>query len=237
LKPVQGRFVNGDSHAAGAEAATPHAFAEDDQFYYALGRRAHPDNARVSWGCGLANHINAVLDLAAESASSNSRIMRTTREWMTQNTDQLSEALIIIGWSTWERQEWVIDEIAYQITASGDDWLPQDHRQRYQQWILDLDWQQLTLAAHEQIWQFHLDLTDHGVRHLFFNGNNSFNSVGEPRDWNRCYLRPYEDSGTYDAILRENGYKTVTPKSWHFGADAHCFWADFLLQYIEHHNI
>ena len=234
---MQWLFVNGDSHAAGAEAATPHAFAEDDQFYHALGRQAHPDNARVSWGCELANQINAVLDLAAESASSNARIMRTTREWLDQNSDHLSDALIIIGWSTWERQEWVIDEVTYQITASGDDWLPPDHHDRYRQWIADLDWRAVTCEAHDRIWQLHLDLESRGVRHLFFNGNNSFSRIHDTKPWGDCYIKPYEDLGTYDAILRANGYKTVTPKSWHFGADAHCFWANFLLQYIEYHNI
>ena len=35
-------YVNGDSHAAAAEAAVPHAWAEDDEFFWGLGRRPHP---------------------------------------------------------------------------------------------------------------------------------------------------------------------------------------------------
>ena len=37
-------YVNGDSHAAGAEAATPHGFAEDDGECWGMGRQPHPDN-------------------------------------------------------------------------------------------------------------------------------------------------------------------------------------------------
>ena len=37
-------YVNGDSHAAAAEAVNPHAWAMDDGLFYGLGRMPHPDN-------------------------------------------------------------------------------------------------------------------------------------------------------------------------------------------------
>ena len=103
-------YVNGDSHSAGAEAVTPHAFAKDDPLYHGLGRRPHPDNLQASYGCVLANELFAVLDCDAESASSNARILRTTNQWLDQNSDP--DALVIIQWSTWERQEWLLDPTA-----------------------------------------------------------------------------------------------------------------------------
>ena len=54
-------YVNGDSHSAGAEAVNPYCFAIDDPLYWGLGRRPHPDNERVSYGCQLANKLGAVL--------------------------------------------------------------------------------------------------------------------------------------------------------------------------------
>ena len=69
-------YVNGDSHSAGAEAVNDYCFAEDDPFYYALGRIPHPDNERASYGCNIANELFAILHCDAESASSNSRIIR-----------------------------------------------------------------------------------------------------------------------------------------------------------------
>ena len=74
-------YVNGDSHTAAAEAVSPAAFAEDDG-HPELGRIPHPENLRVSWGQQLANRLNATLVCDAESAASNFRILRTTREWM-----------------------------------------------------------------------------------------------------------------------------------------------------------
>lgn len=230
-------YVNGDSHTAAAEAVVPHAFAEDDPFFTGLGRRPHPDNERASWGCELANQLRIILDCDAESASSNARIMRTTREWLAAHSSDLADALVIIQWSTWEREEWLIDGKIYQINASGQDWVPKNHQDKYQQWILDLDWRQKTQQAHEEIWQLHQDLIHQDVRHLFFNGNNHFGSLLDRRDWRGHYLAPYDPDQTFDRILRSNGFKTVRPDSWHFGADAHCFWADFMLQYINHHKL
>ena len=97
-------YVNGDSHTAAAEAVNVHAFAEDDPQYFYLGRAPHPDNLQVSWGKLLSLALQAGFHCAAESASSNNRIIRTTREWLTTIKDQ-GEILIIIQWSTWEREE------------------------------------------------------------------------------------------------------------------------------------
>ena len=52
-------YVNGDSHAAGAEAVNPHAFAEDDPELYYLGRLPHPENLQVTWGKLLSLALNA----------------------------------------------------------------------------------------------------------------------------------------------------------------------------------
>ena len=80
-------YVNGDSHSAAAEAVNIHAFAEDDPKYFYLGRAPHPDNLSVSWGKLLSLTLRAGLHCAAESASSNARILRTTCEWLDTRRD------------------------------------------------------------------------------------------------------------------------------------------------------
>ena len=75
-------YVNGDSHAAAAEAVNCHAFAEDDHRYFYMGRVPHPDNSAVSWGKRLSDVIKTTYKCDAESASSNTRILRTTRQWL-----------------------------------------------------------------------------------------------------------------------------------------------------------
>ena len=79
-------YANGDSHTAAAEAVNPYAFAEDDGQYFYMGRVAHPDNLTVSWGKLLSLSLRSGFHCAAESASSNARIIRTTREWLVNRT-------------------------------------------------------------------------------------------------------------------------------------------------------
>ena len=232
-------YVNGDSHTAAAEAVNPHVFACDDgsEEHWRLGKRPHPDNDRASWGYRLANLLGSAYVNDSESASSNSRIMRTARAWIEANREIWSNVLVVIQWSTWERQEWLIDDEYYQINASGIDEVPASHRDRYRQFVIDVDWAACTKFWHDQIWWFHRDLRAHGIRHVFFNGNNHFGEIEHRHDWGHNYIDPYAESATYDRILRANGFRTVNPDSWHFGPDAHCFWAQYMLQYCVDNNL
>ena len=219
-------YVNGDSHSAGAEAVNDYCFAQDDRAYYALGRAPHPDNGRVSYGCNIANELYAILHCDAESASSNSRIMRTTRQYI---RNEGTPDIIIIGWATWEREEWLHDEVWWQVNAGGvgNDW-PDTIKIQYQQYILDLDWAVAEQQAHENIYQFHQELTDLNIPHLFFNTFNHFNQA--PKDWGNNYLSPYDPNLTYYKWLTNQGFKSKP--SYHFGADAHKKWAEFLLPHL-----
>ena len=226
-------YVNGDSHTAAAEAVNQHAFAEDDADLGYLGRRPHPANLAVSWGRVLADTVKATFKCDAESASSNARIMRTTRAWLTEHARDRSQILMIIQWSTWEREEWLIDGEYYQVNGSGVDMVPESHRSRYQEFVANLDWRQKQIEAHEEIWQFHQELQHQAIRHVFFNGNSWFDfpSKTDRRDWGLAYISPYDPESTYDQWLRRHGHDTVAANSWHFGRSAHAAWSRFVLQY------
>jgi hypothetical protein len=227
-------YVNGDSHTAAAEAVNPHAFAEDDGRCFHLGRAPHPDNLAVSWGKMLAGTIKAAFYCDAESASSNARIIRTTQDWIDKFQPDPAETLILIQWSTWEREEWDIDGVMYQVNGSGIDQVPEDSINRYKEWVANIDWTKATQQAHYDIYQFHLSLTAQGYRHVFFNGNNHFATipVASRVDWGNSYILPYDPTATYDSTLRKNGIYTVSPTSWHYGPDGHRLWANHMLQYI-----
>lgn len=227
-------YVNGDSHSAGAEALNNHAFARDDPLYFALGRQPHPDNIRVSYGCQLANKLGAILEVDAESASSNNRIVRTTYKYLEDNTPDL----VVIGWATWEREEWEYNTKYYQVTASGTDSVPRDLNDKYKQWVIEQSdphvIKQKVNTTHTQIIELHRVLTSKNIPHLFFNTFTSFQTVDQQEQWNNCYVDPYSDSTTYYHWLIQNGYKTVKPNSYHFGPDAHDAWSEFLYQnYIQ----
>ena len=218
-------YVNGDSHSAGAEAVNSYCFANDDPLYWGMGRRPHPDNERASYGCHIANQLGAVLHCDAESASSNSRIVRTTKHYLKYNP---RPDLVIIGWSTWEREEWLHDDIYWQVNAGGigEDW-PDEIKDRYKKWIAKLNWRGEINKSHIAIHNFHRELEALGVNHFFFTCYEPWDNV-EQLDWNGRYLEPYNPDFTYYNWCRNNGFKTVNPDSYHFGPDAHHAWAEFL---------
>ena len=230
-------YVNGDSHAAAAEAVVPHSWAQDDEFFWGLGRRPHPENERASFGCELANHLYAILQCDAQAGGSNQRIIRTTRRWLLSQED-VKDLFLVIQWSTWEREEWFDGDNGWvQVNASGIDEVPEHFKHRYKEYIANIDWKTCTTQAHETIWQFHQEIKSQGIRHVMFNGNNHFGDIQNHYDWENCYISPYDPDQTYNSVLRNNGFKTVSPESWHFGADAHCFWGNYLLQYMNTHNL
>ena len=227
-------YVNGDSHTAAAEAVNPHAFAMDDGDLFHLGRAPHPANLAVSWGKLLSLTLRCGLHCQAESAGSNARILRTTRAWLQEHQQHLSDVLMIIQWSTWEREEWLIDGTYYQINASGTDDIPASHQRQYKEYVVNVDWQQKTQQAHKDIWQLHKELQELGVKHIFFNGNNDFSKIPDldQQAWDMCYVAPYDPTMTFDHIIRKQGIQTVAPNSWHYGREGHSFFHRFMLQYI-----
>jgi len=241
-------YINGDSHAAGAEAVTPHAWAEDDGDLWGHGRVPHPTNEAASFGAILSNLLKVERINQSQSGGSNPRILRTTREWIHTNPSMLDKVFMLIQWSTWEREEWFYDNIWWQVNASGVDTVPSALVQRYKEFVANVDWTIVTRRAHEEIWAFHHELTELGIPHLFFNANSHFGGthlhnnlqvpiISEQRDWNKSYISPYSVDYTYNKVLLDNGFSRVNPESYHFGADAHCFWGKYLLQYIQSNQL
>ena len=224
-------YVNGDSHTAAAEAANTYAFAEDDPALFYLGRAPHPANLAVSWGRHLSLALRTGFHCEAESASSNTRIMRTARAWV-KNYNRYDNALVIIQWSTWEREEWLHNGVYYQIGASGVDHVPVELEEKYKDYVRGVDWKQKTQQAHADIWQFHQELKQQDIAHVFFNGNNDFFKIQDRLDWGKNYIGPYNSDQTYDAVIRAKGIDTVMPGSWHFGPDGHSVFNRFILDYI-----
>ena len=224
-------YTNGDSHTAAAECVNNYAFAEDDKQYWMMGRSPHPDNIAASFSKLLSNRLSCGLVCDAESASSNARIIRTTKQWLEKFEHELYRTLMLIQWSTWEREEWMIDGVLYQINASGTDHVPSSHQVQYKDYVSNINWQQKTRDAHEEIWNFHQELESLGVKHVFFNGNNDFSKIEIQKDWGTSYIGPYDPASTYDAIVSSK-CETVSPTSYHYGPDGHRVWAQYMTKYI-----
>jgi len=91
-------YVNGDSHSLGQDAGGPD----------------------FSYGKFIADALGAKFICNAESACDNGSIIRRTKLYLETHTPDF----IVIGWSTWEREEWVYDNTTYYVTSSGHDVLP-----------------------------------------------------------------------------------------------------------------
>ena len=227
-------YANGCSHTAAAEAVVPGAFAVDDG-KNGIDRRPHPLNLAASWCTHLAQDLGMDLVCDAESASSNDRIIRTTREWIANNPDKLSKTFMVIQWTTWEREEWLHNNIWYQVNASGTDQVPEELQQRYKQFVIDINWEIKTQECHKKIWTLHTELQSLNIPHLFYSTFSTFGGIYNRHEWGASYMEPYNRSGSYAAILQQNGH--VHTKGYHFNAKGHCFWAKCVLQYIKQHNL
>ena len=225
-------YANGDSHTAAAEAVNSYAFAEDDRNLVHLGRLPHPANLAVSWGKKLSTLLKMAFYCGAESAASNDRIIRTTKEYINNYTQDVTNLFVVIGWSTWEREEWLIDDVYYQINASGTDIVPNSHKEKYKEYITNVNWRHKTNQAHKDIIELHKWLDDKNIKHIFFNGNNTFSQIQNKFDFGTSYVEPYNKKFSYHDYLIDNGISTVSPKSYHFGEDGHTTWAKYLLKYI-----
>ena len=223
-------YVNGDSHSTGAEAVNDCAFIMDDSQYQNYQDRwaAHPDNLKVCYGKVLADMISYEMINQARSAGSNDRIIRTTKEYLETHRPDL----IVIGWSTWEREEWYADGEWWQINASGigHDW-PEEIKQKYKEYVINLNWEDKATDAHNKIVDLHYLLLELQIPHLFFNSCSEFchyNTLAKI-EWGDNYVRPY-DKWSYQSYLDDLGF---SKSSWnHFRADGHKKWAEFLLPYV-----
>ena len=203
-------YVNGDSHSAGAELINGYCFAADDRRYVAWGSRAHPEAIPHTYGYKIAQALNQPFFMDAESASSNARILRTTHQFLDETKDK-SKLFVIIGWSSWEREEWKYQDGYVQITASGTDSVPESMLEEYKEWVIKQTREEFYRKKEmwkEKISQFSKELDEQNIKHIFF--------------------RLHE----YRRYLNEQGYQTVNGGQ-HFGIDAHTAWYKYLLPKVQ----
>jgi len=212
-------YVNGDSHSAGLAAGGPH----------------------YSYGNHIAKTLNMEFVCDAVAGCSNDSIIDRTNKYLEQHTPDL----MIIGWSTWERETWEYEGNTYNVTASGTDTVHPALVDRYKQWVIDSCdskfQQQKEEINYKKIWDLHTQLKEKNIKHVFFNCYSYFfytTAFNKPRaDWGINYINPYEKCGTYYFWLEKEGYVPAVPKFYHYGADAHKAWADFLIDYIKNNDI
>jgi hypothetical protein len=212
-------YVNGDSHSCGHDAGGP----------------------ENSYGRHVADALGWEFVCDAEPAVGNDRIIRRTKEYLTHTRPDF----IIIGWSTWEREEWIHNGSSYHVTASGADDVPDELKTKYKEWVIKYadkeNQRQKENQNYNKIWDFHIELLTQNIPHLFFNTFSWFmyrlgydeNIYGKRMDYGSYYVDPYNQNTTYYFWLKNNGFDLVNPKWHHYDAEAHKAWANFILPKVK----
>lgn len=221
-------YINGDSNSAGAELANDFAFADDDPDHKDLGRKPHPDNLKLSYGYKIAEQLECDFVCDAESASSNERIMRTTVDFLNTAPE---DPFVLIGWASWEREEWDINGTMYQVTAGGKDLVPNGYEHQYKSWIANQTIPEIQRKIESwcsRIQNLHEQLQQENIKHLFFNCIEPFPK--KQYNFGLNYFYPYNKEFTFYHYLEQ--YEKPN-ENYHFGLKSHQRWADVLLDRIK----
>jgi hypothetical protein len=209
-------YVNGDSNSNGAECT----------------------DTTKSWPALLSKKINCTLINEAKSGTSNPRIMRVASNALA-NSDK--NTIAVIGWTSWEREEWVHNNQYFDVNSGGHDTLPPELEERYKQWVTmqGIDEQsRKSKSMHEQIHRLHRSLKDRRIPHVFFNALMPFqHNLIDPnhKNWGNNYLGPYDNELSYYWYLKNHGWKPTDNN--HYIENAQAVWADVLYNYIQENKL
>lgn len=207
-------YVNGDSNSAGAELNDP----------------------TQAWPCLLAKQLGLTLVNNAKSGGSNPRILRTIDNFTTHADTK--DVFVVIGWTSWEREEWQQGNVYYDVNAGGHDNLPPDLELKYKNWVVEQNQQtreSKSQATHEHIHKLHLHCKEKNIPHLFFNALMPFLHAGKQHDWHDNFLGPYDNDLSYYWYLKNHGWKPTTNN--HYTDQAQQVWADVLYNYIQENKL
>ena len=205
-------YVNGDSHSQGMGVHL---------------HESYPVIVAKEFGLDIVNE--------AQTGASNARILRTSKEYL---ASQQTPDLVIIGWSTWEREEWQYENTYYNVNSSGHDPLPKILEHSYKKWVIEQTPEMLNKKSshwHKEIFQFHKELLQKNIKHVFFNCMYNFFQIKDKLDWDINFIGPYDNDSSYYWWLTQQGYES--DKWYHFRASGHQAWGDRLISYIKEHKL
>lgn len=207
-------YVNGDSNSAGAEIK----------------------KLTQSWPYLLANQLGLTLVNDAEGGGSNPRILRTVDNFITHTNTK--DIFVVIGWTSWEREEWQHENVYYNVNAGGHNNLPSDLEARYKTWVVEQNQEtreSKSKVTHEYIHKLHEHYKEKNIRHLFFNALMPFLHSGKQHNWHGNFLGPYENNLSYYWYLKKAGFTPT--KNNHYTEEAQRTWADVLYNYIQENKL
>jgi len=218
-------YVNGDSHTAGTTLQFPH------------------HNYEKCFGGLLAAKYNLEYKNDAIPGGSNNRIIRTSKEYLKDADAQ--NTVVLIGWSTFERTEWLVNGQWHQICGQPQYEIKEKYlgmlwknytASFHKSWEKDnkeegMFYLSKTIEAQYQIKEFSQWLVERDFKHLFFHAHKSFffkKSIFEI-EWPKNIWfqdKPYDPTVSFCNYSLSKGYQ---PDHWyHFDYSAHRDFAEFV---------
>lgn len=223
-------FAMGDSNMIGANTDPTH-------------RNYGPDS--TNFFNIVANHFNFEFDCWAKSGGSNDHILRMTEKWIAETPCDNREKFVFIGWSTWERQEHLVNHVYHDIDAwliNNPAYYPPELEQVADQLREKFAKDSNYLDSCGRVWaqkiyDFAQSLQQRGIGYFFWNAYMKLPYV-QGCNFDHRYLLPYDDNGNqYFYIKRVCNHPTLEHDPYHFDTVGHRLWAERLIQHIDQWRI
>jgi len=195
------------------------------------------------WTEQLKTHLACDMVNEAKDGGSNPRILRKTIEFFNEHVQNACDYFVVIGWTSWEREEWFYQDKYYQVNASGRDQVSDELKEKYMHWVADKDaisQVDKSKKLHQEIIDLHCFLKKLNVKHLFFNALMPFQHEALYNsdlrfDWGNNFIGPYENDLSYFWYLKKQGYQPDA--CYHYNQAAQICWGKFLIDYMNKEKI
>lgn len=187
------------------------------------------------------NYFNLDFECHAKYGASNDRIIRKTNNWISQQNSDDS-LTVLIGWSTWEREEWSYNKKFVNVDNFSLNDIPLELTSRYNEWLRiasSAEYMDVMAKKWEQkIYNYINELYSKNIKFLMWNSYIPLEFSTSPIINSKYYIDPYNSDATmFWYLKRVKQYNTILDDPYHFDDNGHKLWADFLIKYIETNNI
>jgi len=162
--------------------------------------------------------------------------IQTHVEYFLSDETWSPDTFLLIGWTSWEREEWPWLYSNISVCGGPDFGVPAAMKARYEQWksTLTRDYMHACLEIwHERIYQVHEQLHERGVPHLFWTTYDNFKDLEDHRNWHGAFYRPYDPYGCMSKWFEANNVQAVAGDPFHYGVDGHQAWGVELANYAK----
>lgn len=238
-------YVNGCSHSCGAEISY-------------VGSMREPNDIKKSWGGYISRHYNLTHHNDAISGASNYGIYSNTVHSILKLLEIYSpdEIIVIIGWSSFDRHEYIYENTLYRFVPSCDQlphfkkW-PSQVQTAFKNFILSTEHYNDSMNKFSLIYfNTATFLKSLGIKYQFFNAiqhvcvptvnllhevnrniptYNIFDLIKNDQN----YLSPFDHDMTYFNYLKKYFDCFYEGRNHHFLEDAQQHWAKILIEKIE----